>query len=137
MSKGSPISWGSSSISASPALLVRVLNIEGSRIKVFSLWIDQELSFGWGLSRKIDSLSCLKLGQVDKKWKNVSSSSSQNLHTLEMLGFILFWCLPRKLWPVMALTMIVRYPRDSRSMPLDLLGSGVCRNNFVCVWPCM
>ena len=47
---GSPISWGSSSISASPALLVSVLYIDGSRMKVFSLWIDQELSWGWGLS---------------------------------------------------------------------------------------
>ena len=57
MSEGSPISCGSRSISASPDLLVRVLNIEGSRIKVFSLWIDQELVILWMGFVKKDRLS--------------------------------------------------------------------------------
>ena len=67
MSEGRPTSWGSSSMSESPDLLVRVLYITGSSMKDLSLLIDHELFLGWGLSRNISSLSFLRDGQSVKK----------------------------------------------------------------------
>ena len=133
VSEGRAISYSSSSMPLRPALLISVWCITGSSINCLTFFIDQVLSDGKGLSWKISSLSCLSEGHSAMKWWKVSISSSQNLQTFDIVWSILFWCFPKKLCPVIALTRFVKYPLDNLIMPDALLGSGLQKNNLVCV----
>ena len=113
VSDGRPISCGSSSRPLRPALLIRVWCIIGARINCLTLLMDQVLPVVMGLSWNISSLSCLGEGHSVMKWWKVSVSSLQNLQTFDIVWSIIFWCFPRKLWPVIALTRFVKYPLDS------------------------
>ena len=121
MSDGSAISWGSRSFSDNPDLLVNESKILGSRIKFFILKIDHELSDGCCVSLNISVRIWVKGSHSVRKWWKVSSSCSQNLQTFEISGSILFWCLPKKLWPVIARTIIVR--KKKRIAPLHCVFS--------------
>ena len=63
VSEGRPISWGSLSITDSPDLLVSVVCMSGLSINSLILRMDQELSLGSCLSRKISCLNALSAGQ--------------------------------------------------------------------------
>ena len=56
----------------------------------FTLFIDQELSFVYGLSRKMSFRTSLRFGHSAMKWKNVSNSSLQKRHTEDMYGSMCF-----------------------------------------------